>query len=503
MLQEPVSHTLSILNQLPLGLFVLDREWRFLYLNTTAQRFFQEICHRAPTELLGQRIWDKCPEVADSTFAHEHRQALAEQRTFEQEVFFPTLRRWFLLQAFYAEDRHYFYFRDTTEARRLERELRVQIEQLGLADRGKVEFLAQLARKVRNTLGILHNSFGQARQRAAQPELAGYALLMGERSVADLSTLMDDLLKLTQLILGQVEPGKETVDLAPIVARVAESVIALPEARGRIFTVGLPPHRLLVAGDAEHLRKAVHYLLDNAVAQTRPGDHIWLTADSQPGQVVLHVEDDGIGIAPEVLPHVFDLFMASQPATERTPEKLRTGLALVRHLIELHGGKVEVRSDGLGAGSEFTVRLPAALAAFAGPHTALAAMRVLVVDSDAREAETLAELLDEWGYEARVAVDGPTAVLLAADWRPLVVLVEIALPGMDGYEVARQLRGQSGWSGAVLIAILGHGQEEDWQATSEAGFDSFAVRPVPPEELRELLDAAVVRARHSPLAPPI
>jgi signal transduction histidine kinase len=500
MQQEPESYQLSILDHLPLGFFVLDREWRFTYLNTTAQRFFQAICHRSPTELLGQRIRDQCPEVADSTFAHEHQQALAEQRTFELEVFFPTLRRWFLFLAFDVEDRRCFSFRDTTESKRLERELRVQIEQMDLADRGKVKFLAHLAHKVRTTLGILHNSFGLARQ---GPEAAEHTLLIGEKSVAELSTLMDDVAQLAQLMLGQVEPARQTLDLAPIVARAAEGVIGLPQARGRIFTIGLPPGPLLVAAEPEHLRKAVQCLLDNAVGQTRPGDHIWLSAESEPGQVVLHVEDDGAGIAPEVLPHLFDLFVAGEPATERPLEKLPTGLVLLRHLIELHGGKVEGHSDGLGAGSEFTVRLPAAPPAFAGPHTALAAMRVLVVESNAEEADSLAELLNRWGYEARVAVDGPKAVLEAVSWRPLIVLVEMDLPGMDGYEVARQLRSQAGPAAAILVALLATGQQEEGEAASEAGFDSFAVKPVPPEELRALLDAAVVRARHGSLAPPI
>jgi signal transduction histidine kinase/CheY-like chemotaxis protein len=500
MQQDPGSHELSILNHLPMGLFALDREWRFTYLNPTAQRFFQKVCHRSPPELLGQIIWDSCPEVADSTFAWEHQQALAEQRTFELEVFFPTLQRWFLILAFVAEERHYFYLKDTTEPKRLERELRVQIEQMRTADRGKVEFLAHLAQKVRNTLGILHNTFGLARQR---PDAAEHALVMGEKIVADLSPLMDDLAKLAQLMLGQVEPGQEPVDLTPIAAQVAEGVIALPEARGRIFTVGLPPQPLWVAADPEHLRKAVHHLLHNAVAQTRPGDHVWLTAESQSGQVVLHVEDDGVGITPEVLPHVFDLFVESEPKTERTQEKLRIGLALVRHLIELHGGKVEVCSDGPGGGSEFTVSLPEALAAFADSNPAPAGTRVLVVDSNAMEAESLAELLNRWRYETRVAVDGPTAVLQAASWHPLVVLVEVAPSGMDGFEVARLLRAQAGPSAAILIAILANGQEKDWQATKEAGFDYFAVKPVPPEELRELLDAAVVRASQNALTPPL
>jgi hypothetical protein len=221
MQQQLGSHELSILNHLPMGLFVLDREGRFTYLNSIAQRFFQEISRHSPTELLGQSIWEKCPEVADSAFAKEHQQALAQQRTFELEVFFPTLRRWFLILASLAEDCHCFYIKDTTEPKRLERELRVQLEKMRMADRGKVEFLAQLAHKVRSALEILHNTFGLA-QRGT--EAAGHPLVMREKIVADLSPLLDDLFQLTQLMLGQVEPGKEPADLTPIVAELPRAL---------------------------------------------------------------------------------------------------------------------------------------------------------------------------------------------------------------------------------------------------------------------------------------
>jgi signal transduction histidine kinase len=189
--------------------------------------------------------------------------------------------------------------------------------------------------------------------------------------VADLSTLMDDLGKVTQLMLGRMRSHKEQVDVARIAASTAEYTFALPAARGRIFTVAMPPEPLWVQADPEHLRQVLLHLLDHAVTQTRPGDHIWLRAESQPGQVVLNVEDDGIGIPPEALPQVFDLCVSTKCATDRAEVKPPTGLALVRHLIELEGGRVEVSSDGPGAGSEFTVRLPKPPAATAEPEESL------------------------------------------------------------------------------------------------------------------------------------
>jgi two-component system CheB/CheR fusion protein len=494
----------SILNPLPLGLFVLDREGRFLYLNAIAQRFFQEVCHRPPAELLGQVIWEKCPEVADSAFTKEHHEALAEQRAFELEVFYPTLKRWFVLLASLDGEQHCFYFRDTTEQRRVERELRVQIEHLAEADHGKVEFLVHLAHEVRNTLAVLQNSFYLARQGREATERAATA---GEASIAELSSLMDDLLKLSELMLGRVEPHKEQVDLTPLVAQAAEGIIALPQGRGRSFTVGLPSEPLWVMADPEHLRKAVFHLLDNAVGQTRPGDHVWLSAETQDGRVVLRVEDDGVGIEPEALPHIFELFLSGNRTTERAQARLRTGLALVRYLIELQGGEVEVSSDGPGSGSEFVVRLPQAPTALAEPAAAAVRaapgkVQVLVVDNNAQTAESLAWLLNLWGYEPRVVYDGPAALREAGAWRPQVVLLDIGMPGMDGHEVARLLHQQLGPNTPILIAVTGYGQDEDRQRAREAGFDYFVVKPAPPEDLRELLDAAVVEARHGLAEPP-
>ena len=442
--------------------------------------------------------------VADSTFSREYQQAVAEQRTFELEVYYPALNRWFLVLASPSADCHYFYFMDATERQRLERELHLRIEQLSAADRGKVEFLVQLAHQVRNTLTVLHNSFYLARHGREAAERAAVA---GENAIAYLSGLMDDLLKLSRLTLGRVQPRKEQVDLARLAAQAAETALTLREGRGRNFNTSLPAEPLWVQADPEHLREAVLHLLENAVDNTRPGDHIWLSAERQNDDIVLRVEDDGAGISPAMLPHVFELFMRGDQASERSQTGLGAGLALVRSLVELQGGTVAACSEGRDQGSEFTLRLPAGSVAASTPVEPLSMPRggshILVVDNNGQVAHSLGQLVGSWGYDVRVVYDGLATLREVASWRPIVVLLDIGMPGMDGYEVTRQLRSQHGLKTPILIAMTGYCQEEDRQRAKEAGFDHYMVKPVPVDELKGLLDSAVARVRQDSPLPPV
>jgi two-component system CheB/CheR fusion protein len=480
----------SLLDNLPWGLFVLDRDWRFTYLNPFAEHFFEQLSGRPRGRLLGQSIWEQCPEVADSSFSKEYRQAQAEQRTFELEAFYPALDRWYLFLALPSEDCRVISLADISSRVRLEKALHTRVERMAAAERGKDEFLVHLAHEVRNALAAIHNSLYLLG--GDSTEVANRAREVCAKEIQYLSGLMDQLRRVANLALGRVRPRAERFDVGRVVASAAQAAVASAEGRGRSFTVHLPPEPLYVAADPEHVQEALTHLLNNAAHFTPVGGQIWVAGERQGGEILLRVEDNGVGIPPESLPHIFDFFMDGDRPVGRTQGGLGTGLTLVRKLVELQGGAVEAHSEGPGRGSQFTIRLPAATsrAAVEGAGGGPASLRILVVENNSQAAESLALLLGAWGYEVRVAYDGPAALQVAADWRPQAVLLDIGMPGMDGYEVARRLRGQEGMAGAVIVAVTGYGEEEDRQRAKEAGFDCHMLKPVPPEDLKELLALA-------------
>jgi CheY-like chemotaxis protein len=286
---------------------------------------------------------------------------------------------------------------------------------------------------------------------------------------------------------------KEAVDLAAVVARAVEGARPLVEGRGHRLDVEAAAGPVWLDADATRVEQVLTNLLTNAAKYTEPGGRLRLAAGREGGEAVVRVRDTGIGIAPELLPRVFELFMQAHAGIDRGPGGLGIGLTLVKRLVELHGGTVEAHSEGPGKGSEFTVRLPAAPApAPAGPGDRAAPSpprpprRVLVVDDNRDAAHSLTMVLELDGHEVRVAHDGGAALELARDYRPEVVLLDIGLPGMDGYEVARRLRAE-GPGGGLLVAMTGYGQEEDRRRTREAGFDVHLVKPVEPQVIRDLL----------------
>jgi CheY-like chemotaxis protein/two-component sensor histidine kinase len=322
---------------------------------------------------------------------------------------------------------------------------------------------------------------------------------VSEREVRYLSGVMDNLLKISQLALGRIHPNLQQVDLTEVIARAAQRAITSSGGRGRSFTINLPADPLWAEADAGHVEEIISHLLDNAVRFTHVGNHVWVSAERQDGEVVVRVEDNGVGIPAETLPRIFDMFMQRDDSLERTQGGLGTGLTLVRRLAELQGGTIEAYSEGSGKGSIFTVHLPCAEAVAprgAAAHAGGLAQRILVVDNNAQAAESVALLLDAWGYASRVAYDGPSALEAAAEWRPQVVLLDIGMPGMDGYEVARHLRARPELEGLILIAVTGYGEEEDRRRSREVGFDFHMVKPVPPEDLKELLAATEARTDH-------
>jgi signal transduction histidine kinase/CheY-like chemotaxis protein len=371
------------------------------------------------------------------------------------------------------------------------------VQNLRDADRRKDEFLATLAHELRNPLAPIRSSLQILKMPRVDAEVVERSRDMMERQVHHLVRLVDDLLDVSRVMRGKIELRKERVELATVVARAVETVQPLMEAQGHELTVSLPPESLPLDADPVRLAQVVGNLLTNAAKYTEPNGQIRLTAHRESNEAVLRVQDTGIGITPEMLPRVFELFVQVDHAATRSQGGLGIGLTLVNNLVEMHQGTVTAHSDGLGKGSEFVVRLPLSTRAAQedeGPKTGLSTHpalpsghRLLVVDDNQDAADSLAMLLRLRGYEVRIAHNGPTALELVNDYRPELVFLDIGMPGMDGYEEARRLRRQPGLESVRLAALTGWGQKEHRRRTAEAGFDHHLVKPVEPKALEELL----------------
>ena len=360
------------------------------------------------------------------------------------------------------------------------------------ADRRKDEFLAMLAHELRNPLGAITNAAQLLKQLGPPEGNLRWARDVIERQAGHLARLVDDLLDVSRISRGHIVLRREAVPLAAAVALALETVRPLVEARRQKLTSTIPGEPLWVDGDTTRLAQVIGNLLSNASRYNGPGGAISLTVQREAAAVVVRVQDTGIGIAAEMLPRVFDLFVQGGRAADHPPGGLGLGLTLARRLAEMHGGRLEAFSEGRGRGSEFVLRLPVLLGdypvkAAARPATVYEARRrILVVDDNADSAEALALALGATGHDVRLAADGSSALEGAAEFQPEVVLLDIGLPGMDGYEVARRLRADGG-AQMVLVALTGYGQEEDRQRARDAGFDHHLVKPIPPDALLALL----------------
>jgi len=365
------------------------------------------------------------------------------------------------------------------------------------ADRRKDEFLAVLSHELRNPLAAVAAAVQVLRERGPADPSLQRAHEAAERQIRHMTLLLDDLLDVARITSGKVRLRKERVLLARVVEDAVELAGPLIEERHHQLSVSLPPQPVDLDGDPTRLTQVLGNLLNNAAKYTDPGGRIWVTAHLEDGCVAVGVKDTGIGIAPELLPHVFDMFSQASQGPERAQGGLGLGLALARELVEMHGGRIEAHSDGPGKGSEFTAHLPVAApapeAGAAAPAPAEAApahRRILLVEDNVDTAELMAMLLENEGHQVVVAHSGPAALRLAPEYHPDVVLLDIGLPGMDGYQVASRLREQPALAGTTIIALTGYGQDEDRERSREAGIDHHLVKPVNMERLRELLARA-------------
>jgi PAS domain S-box-containing protein len=391
---------------------------------------------------------------------------------------------------------------DLAFAEELARRAAVAIEnaqlyaELRQADRLKDEFLAMLAHELRNPLAPIRNALHIMRQPGANGDIVGQVRDMAERQVQHMARLLDDLLDVSRISRGRIELRIEAVDVAAVISRTVEAVRPLIEERQHELTVSLPSGPVQVQADPTRLDQVLTNLLNNAAKYTDPGGHVWLTAERDDGEVVLKVRDTGTGIAPDMLPRIFDLFVQAERRLDRSQGGVGIGLTLVKKLVELHGGRVEATSAGLGLGSEFVIRLPATTDHRSGDKdqtsekagdVELVCRRIMVVDDNQDSADSLAMMLRLAGQDVRAAYDGRSALAQAQDFQPAVVFLDIGMPGMDGYEVARRLRRQAGLESVRLAAITGWGQQEDRRRSKEAGFDFHLVKPVEPKAIEELL----------------
>ena len=391
--------------------------------------------------------------------------------------------------------------RAALRARRRQYELRAQIAERAMiedalreTDRRKDEFLAALAHELRNPLAPLSNTLHLLRNRGEKDPEERRAHDVMRRQVTHLIRLVDDLLDVSRITRGKVTLQREIVDLQTIVRNAVETSRPWIEASGHTLEVSLPAAPAQLHADPVRLAQALSNLLNNSAKYTPEGGHIWLSAASESGCAVIRVRDDGIGIATGALPHVFDLFMQEEETGYRSQGGLGIGLTLVRTFVQLHGGVVEAFSEGPNRGSEFVIRLPAMEAMQADPEDSRRtvgspgkAHRILIVDDNEDGAQSLATLLELQGNQVQTAYDGPQAVEAVGDFRPDVVLLDIGLPTLNGYETARRMREHPDTRDALIIALTGWGQEEDRRRSREAGFDHHLVKPVDLSVLEGLL----------------
>jgi PAS domain S-box-containing protein len=504
------------------AIFMLDTAGRVATWNVGAER----IKGYRPEEVIGQHfsIFYPQEDVARGWPEHELEVAVSEGR-FEDEgwrvrkdgsVFWANV----IITAVYAHGRLCGFSkvtRDLTERRQGEEELRQArdlledrveerttellrsnarlqseieerrklVQELAVADRQKNEFLATLAHELRNPLAPIRNAL-HLLHLATDPGVQQRAVGMIERQLGQMVRLVDDLLDVSRITSGKLKLHKERIELAAAVQSALETTRPLLDEAEHELSVVLPPDPVYVEADLTRLAQVFTNLLNNSIKYTEKGGRIWLTARRQDGEVLVSVRDTGIGITAEHLPHLFEMFSQAIPALERSGGGLGVGLALARRIVELHGGSIEVRSEGPGQGSEFLVRLPAA-AALDDAQPSPARARILIADDNKDSAESLSLLLEVTGYETRTAHDGLEALQAAETYRPGVMLLDIGMPKINGYEVARRIREQPWGKDMLLVAITGWGQEEDKRRAREAGFDHHLTKPVSLADLEDLL----------------
>ena len=486
---ELKAQTADYLEGLMEGFVAYDASWRMTYVNASGER----LLGRKRADILGKTWHEAFPHAVGNPVDQMYQRVMRERRAERLELFYEHYKRWFEIGASPVKSGGVsVYFRDISD--------RVEaLRALQEADRRKDEFIAVLAHELRNPLAPIRNGVQLLRLASGANDLHRQTIDMIDRQAGHLVRLVDDLLEVSRITSGKMPLQKAAVELSAVVESAVETSRPAIEAARHALEVELPAESVLLHGDFVRLAQVMSNLLNNAARYTGKGGRIALTARCEGRSAVIAVSDNGIGIAAELLPRVFDMFAQADPqlARQSRPQAgLGIGLALARKLVELHDGTIEARSAGPGAGAEFVVRLPILAAQPAAeprkvaPRAGLpgrAPRRVLVVDDNVDAAQTLGRLLKQMGHDVQVAHDGLAALEAARGNRPEVVLLDITMPGMDGLGVVRRLRQDPRFREVPFIAVTGRGSEDDRRRSREAGFDEHLVKPVALESLQTLL----------------
>jgi CheY-like chemotaxis protein len=371
------------------------------------------------------------------------------------------------------------------------------VEQLQIADKQKNEFLAMLAHELRNPLAPIRNGVELLKMsRTVEPEVQETTRMM-ERQIIHLVRLVDDLLDVSRIITGKIQLENAPIDVSEFIDRAIEEVQPTLDARGHELMLMRPARQIIVQGDMVRLAQVVSNLLSNAAKYTEKPSQIWLSIEPREDAVLIRVRDSGIGMEPDELPRIFNLFEQADTSISRFRGGLGIGLTLVKRIVELHGGTVTATSRGLTQGSEFVICLPlsqATSSAKVGSYSGREirgkpGRRILVVDDNVDAALSVERLLKKWGHDVQTAFNGPQAIEQARTFRPHIVLLDIGMPGMSGYDVAKQLRAEHEFESLIITALTGYGQAEDRRRSREAGFNHHLTKPPDPELLAALLDS--------------
>ena len=370
-------------------------------------------------------------------------------------------------------------------------------EQLRYADQRKDEFLATLAHELRNPLAPIRNALEILRLAGDDPAKSKFAREMMQRQVSQMVRLVDDLLDVSRITTGKLAVRKSVIELQAVIQDAIEIARPFIESRDQALEIDVDSAPIKVEGDRTRLAQVLSNLLNNAAKYTEPGGHIVIGARPEGRHAVVRVRDNGIGLTPESIRTIFDMFVQVDRSLERSQAGLGVGLTLARRLVELHDGTIEVRSEGPGRGSEFIVRLPLSHARLEDPPRPAGEegadvrhRRILLADDNVDFANSLGQLLQARGHEVRIVNDGAKALEAAAEFGPHIAFVDIGMPKVHGYEVARRLRAQPATAGCLLVAVTGWGQENDRRRAREAGFDRHLVKPVDPDEIAAILEGS-------------
>ena len=472
---------------------------------TDANPYITELLGYSTDELIGKELWQiglfqdiEASQAAfqllqDEGYIRYHDLPLETKSGRKAEVEF--------ISNVYNVDHHAVIqcnIRDITERRQLER-AEAQAEALADLHRRKDEFLAMLSHELRNPLAAITNAVQILDLQKDEHPLQEKAKTIIRRQAANLVVLVNDLLEVSRILGGRIQLHQEDLDARGIVQQAVETARPLIDQNKHELTVSLPTEPTWLHADALRLEEVIVNLLNNAVKYTPEGGHIWLSLQQEGDRIVLRIRDTGVGIVPDSLPHLFELFTQAPRSLDRSQGGLGVGLAVVRKLVEMHGGTVEAQSAGPGKGSEFIVRLPvlspptgrSQIPSKKGDEQSGSGWRVLVVDDNVDSADSIAMLLQVSGHEVRVVYSGQDALDMAGKYQPDIVLLDIGLPVMDGYEVARRLRKHPELKALKLIAVTGYGQESDRLQSQEAGFDYHLVKPVDAQKLQEVMVAVM------------